>query len=93
MPNLQLRSKWYKTRENLAVGDLVLLIDANVKRCQWSMGKILKVYPGADGKVRSVNVKTTEGTYDRPITKVCLLLAKEEYENESEESSSLGERV
>ena len=26
-PNLQARGKWFKTRENLAVGDIVLIID------------------------------------------------------------------
>ena len=45
------------------------------------MGKIIRTYPGPDNKVRSVRVKTNKGEYDRPITKLCLLLAKNEYEN------------
>ena len=59
---------------------MVLVVDPNVKRGQWSMAKVMNVYPGADGHVRSVNVKTMTGTYDKPITKLCLLLAKKEFE-------------
>ena len=77
-PNLQPRSKWFKTRENVETGDIVLLIDKNVARSQWCMGVILDTYPGIDGLVRSVKVKTTTGTYDRPISKLCLLLSKKE---------------
>ena len=45
------------------------------------MGKIIDVFPGRDTKVRSVKVKTSTGTYDRPITKLSLLLSKKEYES------------
>ena len=76
--NLQPRSKWFKTRENVETGDIVLLIDKNVARSQWCMGVILDTYPGIDGLVRSVKVKTATGTYDRPISKLCLLLSKKE---------------
>ena len=85
IPNLQPRNKWYKTRENLEEGDIVLLIEKDVKRSQWNMGKIICVYPGKDNKVRSVQVKTKKGIYNRPITKICLLVSKSEYENECEE--------
>ena len=77
-PNLQSRGKWYKIRENMGVGDIVLLIDPDISRGKWQMGVVDNVYPGKDGLVRSVNVRTTSGTYDRPITKLCLLMSKEE---------------
>ncbi len=78
VPNLQPRNKWFKKRENVAVGDIVLLIDKDRQRSNWCMGVVIEVYPGTDGSVRSVKVRTSTGVYDRPITKLCLLLSKEE---------------
>ena len=77
-PNLQCRSKWYKDRRNVEVGDIVLLIDTSVRRSEWSMGLVENVFKGDHDRVLSVRVKTTSGSYDRPITKLCLLLSKEE---------------
>ena len=45
------------------------------------MGKVLKVYPGIDGKVRSVDVQykanNVMSTVDRPVQKLVLLLPVE----------------
>ena len=84
VPSLQIRSKWWKTRENVNIGDIVLLVDPNIKRGRWQMGIITDTYPGKDNRIRSVKVKTSTGCYDRPITKLSLLLTKEEYENGEE---------
>ena len=82
VPNLQVRSKWWKSTENLAIDDIVLIIDCNIIRSKWQMGKVIQVYLGDDGKVRSVKVKMSSRNYDRPITKLSLLLTKKEYESE-----------
>ena len=66
---------------NVGVDDIVLLIDANANRSKWVMGKVKSIYRGNDGHVRSVQVKTKDGIYDRPITKLSLLLSKNEYQN------------
>ena len=62
--------------------DIVLLIDPHTIRGRWQMGRIIEVYPGKDGKVRSAKVKTSTGNYDRPITKMSLLLTNQEYESD-----------
>ena len=80
-PNLQARNKWFKVRENLEIGDIVLIIDPEISRSKWRMAMVTSVYPGKDGLVRSVQVKTGSGMYDRPVTKLCLLLAKNEMED------------
>ncbi|GFW66135.1 histone-lysine N-methyltransferase SETMAR [Trichonephila clavipes] len=49
---------------------LVLLKDPNTKPLDWPMGRILEVFPGSDGLVRVVNVKTSTGILKRAITKV-----------------------
>ena len=75
VPTLQRRSKWFKSRENLENDDVVLLMDEDTKRSQWKLGRVTKTYPGKDGRVRSVEVKIIHGTYNRPVTKLCLLVS------------------
>ena len=57
LQHLQKASKWHKLTRNYQVGDLVMLTDGNEFKCQWSMAKVLKVYPGVDGIVRAVDVQ------------------------------------
>ena len=40
---------------------------------QWPLGLVMGTHKGTDGLVRSVDVKTETGTYERPVTKICLL--------------------
>ncbi|XP_054722391.1 uncharacterized protein LOC129232176 [Uloborus diversus] len=70
---LQQRTKWKKPRRNLRVNDLVLLKEDNLPPLQWSLGRVVQVFPGDDGAVRVVDVKTQRGQFRRPITKCCLL--------------------
>lgn len=73
LPTLQLRQKWTHENRNFAVGDVVLVQDANTHRGNWPMGRISKVFPGKDGLVRSVEIKTKHSVVIRPIHKICLL--------------------
>ncbi|GFU96028.1 integrase catalytic domain-containing protein [Trichonephila clavipes] len=50
--------KWSLQNPNLMENQLVLLKDPNTKLPDWPMGRILEVFPGSDGLVRVVNVKT-----------------------------------
>ena len=45
----------------LEVNDLVWIVDENVKRAHYKMGRVLEVYHGSDGRVRSALVKTEVG--------------------------------
>ena len=82
LPTLQKRHKWLKPSWNITAGDLVLIRRENTPRCQWPLGLVMNVYPGQDGLVRSVKVKCRAGTYERPITKICLLEASKEQPEE-----------
>ena len=73
LPTLQERQKWLHPKRNLRVGDLVLVRHDNTPRPRWPLGLIVNTYPGSDGLVRSVQVKTQSGVYDRPADKICLL--------------------
>ncbi|GFX46496.1 integrase catalytic domain-containing protein [Trichonephila clavipes] len=67
LTHLQTRAKWSIQNPNLMENQLVLLKDPNTKPLDWSMGRI-KVFPGSDGLVRVVNVKTSTGILKRAIT-------------------------
>ena len=46
----------------------------------WNIGRIVNVYPGQDGKVRNIRVKTGTGEYDRPVTKIVVVHLADGYE-------------
>ena len=71
--NLKRRQKSITPSRNLATGDLVLLVDENLPRNQWRLGRVKEAMRSSDGLVRKVRVKTQAGTLIRPITKLCLL--------------------
>ena len=56
-PNLLPRNKWFRKRENLRKGDLVLEFEPT-PRTTWKMRLVLETYPGEDGLVRKAKIKT-----------------------------------
>ena len=78
LPSLQERQKWNKTRKNLKVNDIVLILDEKTPRCSWPLGRIMEVYTNRkDGLVRSVKVKTSTSLLIRPVDKIILLESEE----------------
>ena len=69
LPALQVRGKWHKALPNLKPNALVLPVDDNTPRDHWSFGRVLEVYPGSDGMVRTVKVNTKDSVFIRPIPK------------------------
>ena len=68
---LQFFGKWNKEEiRQLEVNDLVWIVDENVKRAHYKMGRVLEVYHGSDGRVRSALVKTEDGKLQRPVVKL-----------------------
>lgn len=70
LDQLLARSKWKSDQPNASVDDVVILRSDNCPPTQWPLGRIVHVYTGADGLVRSVDVKCGDKTYRRPITKL-----------------------
>ena len=73
LPLLQIRTKWLRQSPNLSVGDTVILVEENAPRCHWSLGRIVEVFVGSDGLVRSAKVRTSSTTVERPVTKLVLI--------------------
>ena len=73
LPALQIRGKWRKALPNLKSNALVLLVDDNLPRGHWNLGRVLEVYLGPDGMVLTVKIETKDSVLMRPIQKLCLL--------------------
>ena len=71
------RSKWHEKRKNLKPGDIVLLNDTFSPRGKWPLGKIVKTFPNKYGNVRSVLLKTINGSLKRPTCKLCPIVLVE----------------
>ncbi len=76
-PTLLPRNKWYRARDNLQVGDIVLELDGSPRR-KWKMAIVKEVFPGTDRLVRKAKIKTVTGEYHRPIHKLCLIATNQE---------------
>ena len=74
-PILQTHQKWLQPQRNLKVGDLVLMLDENSKRCHWPKGVVDQCFPDANGIIRRVKIRTANNTYVRDVRKLCLLKA------------------
>ena len=71
LPSLIKRSKWFTKRENMKVGELVMLLENRSQRGNWALARITtKTYTSDDGPVRNVELKTKDGTYVRSIVKI-----------------------
>ena len=78
LPQWNSRSKWYSKQEkNLSAGDLVWLVEDIMKRSHYQMARIIEVYPGRDGYVRSVLIKTATGQCKRPVVKLAPVFKEE----------------
>ena len=69
LPTLTTRSKWIDETRNLEVGELVLL-ESDKPRGQWPLGRIVETIAGRDHQIRMAYVKTNNGTYLRPASKI-----------------------
>ena len=82
MPHLVPRKKWNTETRNVRIDDYVVIADPNSIRGKWETGRVVQVYPGQDGLIRSVLVKTAKGSYSRPISKIAVIYPAEGYEDE-----------
>lgn len=73
LPDMRQRTKWFEDQRPIAIDDIVILMDENAPRNCWIKGRVEELYPGDDGKVRSVSISTSMGKYKRPVTKLIIL--------------------
>ena len=64
LSTLQARQKWNKPQRDFSPGDIVLIVDEKAVRTEWPLGKVLKTFPSADHRVRSVELAVGCPTID-----------------------------
>ncbi|XP_078494100.1 uncharacterized protein LOC113475732 [Ciona intestinalis] len=75
--SLQQRPKWAKSRPNLKVGDVALVVDENLSRNLWKMGRIVEASPSGDKLIRHVRVMICHvANAKRNLTQTCSILER-----------------
>ncbi|GFS67914.1 uncharacterized protein NPIL_339861 [Nephila pilipes] len=75
-----LRSSVTKREDKINVGDIVLIGTDDKKRLHWLLGRVLELFPGKDGIIRLVKLRTEKGNVQRPIQRLYPLELKPNYE-------------
>lgn len=75
LPGLQSRQKWQNDTPDTQVGSTVLIVDPQLPRSLWPVGKVVDVHPGADTRVRTAKVQVGKKTYTRPVARLIQLPA------------------
>ncbi|XP_018575581.1 uncharacterized protein LOC108914292 isoform X2 [Anoplophora glabripennis] len=71
---LQTRAKWKDTySDQLKPNVLVLVKGDGLPPLKWLIGRVIQVFPGPDGVIRTATIKTLHGIYKRPAVKLCIL--------------------
>ena len=71
------RTKWQRKEQQFKVGYIVLLVHDNLARGKWNLARVIEVFPGKDGVVWNVRLKTKTGEYKRSVQKCCPILEEE----------------
>lgn len=70
---LHKRYKWQNPERDITIDDLVVIRHEQLPPTEWRLGRVVKTYPGSDGHVRVVDVRTASGIVKRPIAKLVVL--------------------
>ncbi|XP_045539877.1 uncharacterized protein LOC106715742 [Papilio machaon] len=73
LPTLVPRGESGGGERPLQTGDIVVIADPTLPRNVWPLGVVSRTYPGPDGGVRVVDVKTRTGVFKRPVSKIVAL--------------------
>ncbi|CAG7821836.1 unnamed protein product [Allacma fusca] len=73
LPTLTRRTKWFSQTEPIKMGDVVVIADPNAARGTWPLAVVVRIFPDKFGRVRFADVRTKDGVYRRPATKLCVL--------------------
>ena len=72
--SLQARTKWQSTTPNLKVDDVVAIKPiGKFLPCHWPLGRVHRLMPGKDGRVRVVELQTKAGFTQRSIARLALI--------------------
>ncbi len=75
LPSLQTRQKWQASPPNLKEQTFVMIVDPQLPRSLWPVGRVIKTYPSPDGHIRSADVQIKGHIYTRPVARLVILPA------------------
>ncbi|GAA6085473.1 uncharacterized protein LOC113069085 [Tachysurus ichikawai] len=64
------RHKWRKDGKELSVGQVVLIVDSQLPRALWPVGKVTETLAGPDGKIHTARVRVHDTSYTRPVVRL-----------------------
>lgn len=67
------RPKWNAATANLRLNDIVIIKNQSTSPLDWPLGRVIDVFPGSDGVIRVVRVRTAKSTLTRPVNKLLVL--------------------
>ena len=73
------RTKWTSKERPFKVDDVVLVVESGVARGKWNLVRVTEVFPGPDGVIRNVKLRTKTGVYKRSVQKCCLTLEESSF--------------
>lgn len=73
LQQLQERLKWTVSAKSFDVGTMVIMKEDNQPPLRWNLARIIATYPGYDGVVRVVDVRTKDGVFRRSVHRLCIL--------------------
>ena len=62
-----------KTSRELKDRNTIIIEEVNIEQSKWPVARVIKLFYGEDGVARSVQLKTKDSTFHRPIVKLCVL--------------------
>ena len=69
-PNLQPPLKWQAEHGDLKAQDVVLIVDPQLPRAQWLLGRVSNTFPWPDGRVRTARFRVQTKDYVRPVSRL-----------------------
>ncbi|GFU35077.1 bel12-ag transposon polyprotein [Trichonephila clavipes] len=68
--NSTIETSVIKREDKINEGDIVLIGTDDKKRLHWLLGRVLELFPGKDGIIRLVKLRTERGDMLRPIQRL-----------------------
>lgn len=93
LPMLLKRNKWTNKVEPIKVDDIVIITDDKAPPGSWLKGRVISVRMAKDGQVRSAEIKTSKGIYERPAVKVAVLDVRKINKPDSFQNSETGQQA
>ena len=89
LPSLQTRQKWHSSPPALLENAVVMMVDPQLPRALWPIGRVTQVHRSDDGYIRSADVLINGHSYTRPVARLVMLPALPSGEDDAPPTADL----